>query len=134
MAMLLSVIKLHIGTTPVVASFLARAKTSNLKPKCHSCRNHYILNSKTINWRQIWRVAGRESGSPELSGKSLDFPRSYSNFPRNFPGDFPGSFLTVELNSNPEVPRNFPKLLQKFPELPRRFLDFPGGHPFVWEV
>ena len=44
-------------------------------------------------------------------------------------GDFPGSSLTVELNSNPEVPRKFPGLPQKFPKLPRKFPDFAGGQP-----
>ena len=80
------------------------------------------------NWRQIWRVAGRESGSPELLGS----PRASPQVPRTSPelfGDFPGSSLTVELNCNPEVPRKFPKLSRKFPGLPRKFRDFPGGQP-----
>ena len=79
-------------------------------------------------WRQIWRVAGGESGSPELLGS----PRTSPEVPRTSPevfGDFPGSSLTVELNSNPEVPRKFPKLPRKFPNLPRKFRDFPGGQP-----
>ena len=38
------------------------------------------------SWRQFWRVAGRESGSPEL----LESPRTS----QNFPGDFPGTSLT----------------------------------------
>ena len=79
-------------------------------------------------WRQIWRVAGRESGSPELLGS----PRTSPEVPRTSPkvfGDFPGSPLTVELNSNPEVPRKFPKLPRKFPKLPRKFRDSPGGQP-----
>ena len=79
-------------------------------------------------WRQIWRVAGRESGFPELLGS----PRTSPEVPRTSPevsGDFPGSSLTVELNSNPEVPRKFPKLPRKFPKLPRKFPDFPGGQP-----
>ena len=73
------------------------------------------------SWRQIWRVTGRESGFPELLGS----PRTSPEVPRTSPevfGDFPGSSLTVELNSNPEVPR-------KFPKLPRKFRDFPGGQP-----
>ena len=48
--------------------------------------------------------------------------QKFPQLPRNFSGDFPGSSLTVELNSNPEVPR-------KFPKLPRKFPDFPGGQP-----
>ena len=56
-------------------------------------------------------------------------PRKFPELPRKFSGDFPGSSLTVELNSNPEVPRKFPKLPRKFPKLPRKFPDFPGGQP-----
>ena len=66
---------------------------------------------------------------PRASGKSPDFPGNSPNFPRKFFGDFPGSSLTVELNSNPEVPRKFPRLPRKFPKLPRKFPDFPGGQP-----
>ena len=80
----------------------------------------------TNTWRQSWRVAGRESGSPELLGS----PRTSPEVPRTSPevfGDFPGSSLTVELTGNPEVPRKFPKLPRKFPKLPRKFRDFPGG-------
>ena len=76
------------------------------------------------NWRQIWRVTGRESGSPEL----LESPRTSPEVPRTSPevlGDFPGSSLTVELNSNPEVPRKFPRLPRKFPGLPRKFPGLP---------
>ena len=58
--------------------------------------------------------------SPEL----LESPRTSPEVPRTSPevfGDFPGSSLTVELNSNPEVPRKFPRLPRKFPGLPRKF-------------
>ena len=56
-------------------------------------------------------------------------PRKFPELPRKFLGDPPGSSLTVELNSNPEVPRKFPRLPRKFPRLPRKFPDFPGGQP-----
>ena len=63
-------------------------------------------------------------------------PRKFPEPPRKFFDDFPGSSLTVELNSNPEVPRKFPRLPRKFPRLPRKFPglprkfpDFPGGQP-----
>ena len=56
-------------------------------------------------------------------------PRKFPELPRKFFGDFPGSSFTVELNSNPEVPRKFPKLPRKFPKLPQKFPDFPGGRP-----
>ena len=57
-------------------------------------------------------------------------PWKFPGLPRKFFGNFPGSSLTVELNSNPEVPRKSPKLPRKFPKLPRKFFgDFPGGQP-----
>ena len=65
---------------------------------------------------------------PRASGKSPDFPEVPRTSPEVF-GDFPGSSLTVELNSNPEVPRKFPKLPRKFPKLRRKLRDFPGGQP-----
>ena len=81
---------------------------------------HTHIN-RFLAWRQIWRVAGRESGSPELLGSPWTSPEVPRTSPEVF-GDFPGSSLTVELNSNPEVPR-------KFPKPPRKFRDFPGGQP-----
>ena len=62
---------------------------------------------------------------PRASGKSPGFPGSSPELPRKFFGDFPGSSLTVELNSNPGVPRKFSRLPRKFPELPRRFPGLP---------
>ena len=63
-----------------------------------------------------------------LGGRHPSFwkvPRLLQRFPtlpRKFFGDFPGSSLTVEFNSNPEVPR-------KFPEVPWKFPDFSGSQP-----
>ena len=77
-----------------------------------------------VIWRQIWRVTGRESGSPEL----LESPRTSPEVSRTSPevfGDFHGSPLTVELDSNPEVPRKFPRLPRKFPGLARKFPGLP---------
>ena len=65
-------------------------------------------------------VAGRESGSPEL----LESPRTSPGLPRKFPSDFPRSSLTVELNSNPEVPQTSPEVSRTSPEV----------SPFVWET
>ena len=75
-------------------------------------------------------LASRREGVrlPRASGKSPDFPRSSPNFPEVF-RRLPRSSLTVELNSNPEVPRKFPKLPRKFPKFPRKFSDLPGGQP-----
>ena len=56
-------------------------------------------------------------------------PRKFPELPQKFFGDFPGGSLTVELSSNPGVPRKFPRLPRKFPKLPRKFPDFPGGQP-----
>ena len=56
-------------------------------------------------------------------------PRKSPELPRKFFGDFPGGSLTVELSSNPGVPRKFPGLPRKFPKLPRKSPDFPGGQP-----
>ena len=82
-----------------------------------------------VTWRQIWRVAGRESGSPELLGSPPTSPEVSRTPPEVF-GDFPGSSLTVELNSNsrgsPEVSRTS---LEVFRRLPRKFPDFPGFEP-----
>ena len=81
----------------------------------------------------------RPAGSQDKFGESLGgsrappsfwevpgLPRKFPELPRKFFGDFPGSSLTVELNSNPEVPRKFPKLPRKFPKLPRRSAPFSG--------
>ena len=74
--------------------------------------------------------------APPSFWKVPGLPRKFPELPRKFFGDFPGSSLTVEFNSNPEVPRKFPKLPRKFPKLPRKFPklprkfpDFPGGQP-----
>ena len=114
-------------------NFFACSGKVRLIRALRDCKQRSLTVSKKAptvskNWRQIWRVAGRESGSPELLGS----PRTSPEVPRTSPevfGDFPGSSLTVELNSNPEVLRKFPKLPRKFPKLPRKFRDFPGGQP-----
>ena len=52
-------------------------------------------------------------------------PQKFPKVPRKCFGDFPGSSLTVELYSNPRVPRRFPRLPRKFPGLPRKFPGLP---------
>ena len=96
--------------------------------RTHGWSSTSVSSSCDLTWRQIWRVAGRESSSPELLGSPRTSPK-FPGLPRKFFGDFPGSSLTVELSSNPEVPRKFPTLPRKFPKLPRKFPDFPGGQP-----
>ena len=79
----------------------------------------------------IWLVLRRREAA-NLGVFDLSF-RPYFALPKrgcanSVFGDFPGSSLTVELNSNPEVPRKFPN----FPgssKLPWKFRDFPGGRP-----
>ena len=80
-------------------------------------------------WREIWRVAGRVSGSPE--------PPDFPELSRKFPGDFPGSSLhlkgsspatspeAVESHSNSKLSRKFPRLSRKFPGLHRKFPGLP---------
>ena len=82
-----------------------------------------------LGWLET-NLASRWEGVrlPRASGKSPDFPRSSPHFPgsfRKFFGNFTGSSLTVELYSNPEVPRKFPRLPRKFPRLPRKFPGLP---------
>ena len=67
--------------------------------------------------------------APPSFWKVPGLPRKLPQLPRKFFGDFPGSSLTVELNSNPGVPRKFPRLPRNFPELPRRFPGLPRSQP-----
>ena len=58
------------------------------------CPLELTVRAETITefWRQIWRVAGKESGSLEL----LERPQTSQKFPelpRKFFGDFPGTSL-----------------------------------------
>ena len=81
---------------------------------------------------QLGDKFGESLGGSQVPPSFWEFPglpRKFPGLPRKFFGDFPGSSLTVELNSNSEVPRKFPKLPRKFPKLPRKFPDFPGGQP-----
>ena len=53
---------------------------------CKTCRGPTARKSSTYTkiWTQIWRVAGRESGSPELLGS----PRTSPEVPRTSPEVF----------------------------------------------
>ena len=79
-------------------------------------------------WRQIWRVAGRESGSPELLGSPRTSPEASQTSLEVF-RQLLRKFSHCGTYQQPEVPRKFPKLPRKFPKLPRKFPDFPGGQP-----
>ena len=71
-----------------------------------------------------WRIAGRESGSPEL----LESPQTSPEVPRTYPEvpwRLPGSSLTVEFNSLQRFSGSFlPELVQTSPEV----------SPFLWEA
>ena len=71
---------------------------------------------------------GESLGGSEATPSFWEVPRTSPEVSRTSPevfGDFPGSSLTVELNSNPEVPQKFPKLPRKFPKLPWKFPGLP---------
>ena len=81
-------------------------------------RDSCLETNLASHWEgvRLPRASGSPRTSPEVPRTSLEVF-----------GDFPGSSLTVELNSNPEVPRKFPRLPRKFPRtspevpgLPRR--------------
>ena len=94
--------------------------------------NPYISN-QDISKRQFFGdkfcESLEESQAPPSFWEVPGLPQKFPELPRKFFGDFPGSSFTVELNSNPEVPRKFLGLPRKFPKLPRKFPDFPGGQP-----
>ena len=84
-----------------------------------------------LSWRQIGESLGGSQAPPSfwkvpgLPRKFAGLPRKFAKLPQKFFGDFPGSSLTVELSSNPDVPRKFPRLPRKFPKLPRKFPGLP---------
>ena len=88
----------------------------------------YSLQSREY-WRQFWRVAGRESGSPELPRKFPELPRKFPELLRKFFGDFPGVLslwnLTAFLQRFPEVSQTSPEV----PRFPGSSRDCPGGLP-----
>ena len=106
---------LCLAASPDASAFLLVSDAS-----AHHCKT----------WRLTWRVAGRESGSPELLG-SPGLPRKFPELPRKFFGDFSGSSLTVELRGSPEVSQTSPEVPQTFPEVPQ---TSPEVSPFLWEA
>ena len=92
-----------------------------LCPQCppppRSRKNLFLLSS-----RRLWP-----------SGKSRNFPE-FSWIPWKFLGNFPRTSLTLDLKSNPQVPRRkFPRLPRKFPEPLQRSTPLFGleGHQRV---
>ena len=127
----------------------ANHRPNGLKPESHSKPRHQhtrfqstflsVTERETNNtlpsvWRQIWRVAGGESGSPELLGS----PRTSPEVPRTSPevfGDFPGISVTVELNSFLQrFPGSFPNFPGSSPNFPGSSGTSPEVSPFLWEA
>ena len=103
-------------------------KGKTLKKTRNSLQGKKARKSKKARKGRIGESLGGSQAPPSF-WEVHRLPRKFPELPRKFFGDFPGSSLTVEFNSNPEVPRKFPKLPRKFPKLPRKFPDFPGGQP-----
>ena len=84
------------------------------------------------HWRQIWRVPGRESGSPELLGSpptSPEVPRTSPEVFRRLPRRFSHCGTKQQSRGSPEVSRTSPEVPQTSPEvpgLPRRSAPFSG--------
>ena len=109
-------------------------RTSNkiantLSQNCEFLRNTHERTKSSVT---VGDKFGESLGGSQAPPSFWEVPglfRMFPELPRKFFSDFPGSSLTVELNSNPEVPWKFRKLPRKFPRLPRKFPDFPGGQP-----
>ena len=68
-----------------------------------------------------------ESRAPSSFWKVPGLPQKFPELPQVLPRVPRKSLrLTVELNSNPEVPWKFPRLPWKFPELPQRSAPLSG--------
>ena len=73
------------------------------------------------NCRQIWRVAGRESGSPELLGSpptSPEVPRTSPEVFRRLPRKFSRCGSKQQSRGSPEVSRTSPEVPRASPEVP----------------
>ena len=97
--------------------------------QCKRLERLESVGAEALSFGDIFGESLGGSQAPPSFWEVPGLPRKFPELPRKFFGDFPGSSLTVELNSNPEVPRKFPRLPRKFPKLPRKFPDFPGGQP-----
>ena len=77
-----------------------------------------------IFWRQLWRVAGKESGYPELLESPQTSPE-VPGLPRKFPSDSPEVLSLWNLT---EI-QWFPGV---FPDFPGSSPDFPGSSRILW--
>ena len=76
-------------------------------------------NCRTI-WRQIWRVAGRESGYPELLGSprtSPEVPRTSPEVFRRLPRKFSHCGTLQQSRGSPEVSQTSPEVPRTSPEV-----------------
>ena len=80
---------------------------------------HHVIAQSTYLGDKFGESLGGSQATPSFCGSPQTSPEVPQTSPEVF-GDFPGSSLTVELYSNPGVPRKFPGLPRKFPGLPRR--------------
>ena len=78
------------------------------------------------------------SQAPPSFWKVPGLPQKFPQLPRKFFGNFPRSSLTMELNSNPEVPGSFPgfsgsssEVPRKFPGLPQKFLGWKATKEYL---
>ena len=77
-------------------------------------------------WRQIWRVAGRGSGSRELLGSPRTSPEVFRRLPRKFSH----CGTRQQSRGSPEVPQTSLEVPRTSPEVSR---TSPEVSPFLWE-
>ena len=96
--------------------WLSKSACTCLRPCWTSNGNesHESLGDK------VGESLGGSQGPPSF-WKVPGLPQKFHKLSRKFFGHFPGSSLTVELDSNPGVPWNFPRVPGKFPGLPQKF-------------
>ena len=93
---------------------------------------HFEVPTNALFWRQIWRVAERESDSPEL----LESPRTSPEVPqtspevfRRLPRKFSHCGTYQQSRGSPEVSQTSPELPRTSPEVSR---TSPEVSPFLW--
>ena len=91
-------------------------------------KQEHELFKRSTSSRQIWRVAGRESGSPEL----LKSPRTSPEVSQTSPEVSQTSPEVLSLWNSTAIqsfPGSFPDFPGSSPDFPGSFPDFPGGPP-----
>ena len=91
------------------------------------------LDKGDISWRQIWRVAGKESGSPELLGS----PRTSPRFPellQKFPATSPEVLSLCNVTAIQRFPGSFPNFPGSSPNFPGSSGTSPEVSPSLWEA